>query len=130
MYQPFVSRTAFTRAGTDLQGASKCFCGILSQTLGAFKIKFIILDNGFNPPKALEASRKLVEEDGVLAEVGTVGTPTNSATQKYLNGKKVPQLLVSAAVRDALGDDGRDAVPLGEVAIRGYDRPMLVWQLG
>jgi hypothetical protein len=58
--------------------------------------QFIILDNGFNPPKALEASRKLVEEDGVLAEVGTVGTPTNSAIQKYLNGKKVPQLLVSA----------------------------------
>ena len=57
------------------------------------KIKFIMLDNGFSPPKALEASRKLVEEDNVLAEVGTVGTPTNSATQRYLNGKKVPQLL-------------------------------------
>jgi len=60
------------------------------------KIKFILLDNGYNPPKALEASRKLVEEDNVLAEIGTVGTPTNSATQKYLNGKKVPQLLISA----------------------------------
>ena len=55
-----------------------------------------MLDNGFSPPKALEASRKLVEEDNVLAEVGTVGTPTNSATQRYLNGKKVPQLLISA----------------------------------
>jgi len=64
--------------------------------LGGRKIKFILLDNGYNPPKALEASRKLVEEDNVLAEVGTVGTPTNSATQKYLNGKKVPQLLISA----------------------------------
>ncbi|MBL6615130.1 MAG: ABC transporter substrate-binding protein [Reyranella sp.] len=60
------------------------------------RIKFIVLDNGYSPPKALEASRKLVEEDNVLAEVGTVGTPTNSATQKYLNGKKVPQLLISA----------------------------------
>ena len=60
------------------------------------KIRFIVLDNGFSPPKALEASRKLVEEDNVLAEVGTVGTPTNSATQRYLNGKKVPQLLISA----------------------------------
>jgi ABC-type branched-subunit amino acid transport system substrate-binding protein len=60
------------------------------------KLKFVTLDNGYSPPKALEASRKLVEEDGVLAEVGTVGTPTNSATQKYLNGKKVPQLLISA----------------------------------
>jgi branched-chain amino acid transport system substrate-binding protein len=60
------------------------------------KIKFIALDNGYNPPKALEATRKLVEEDGVLAEVGTVGTPTNAAIQRYLNGKKVPQLLISA----------------------------------
>jgi ABC-type branched-subunit amino acid transport system substrate-binding protein len=60
------------------------------------RIRFITLDNGFSPPKALEASRKLVEEDNVLAEVGTVGTPTNAATQRYLNGKKVPQLLISA----------------------------------
>src|SRR5690349_13876016 len=60
------------------------------------KIAFHLLDNGYSPPKALEASRKLVEEIGVLAEVGTVGTPTNTATQRYLNGKKVPQLLISA----------------------------------
>lgn len=60
------------------------------------KIVFHLLDNGFSPPKALEMSRKLVEDIGVLAEVGTVGTPTNTATQRYLNGKKVPQLLISA----------------------------------
>jgi len=60
------------------------------------RIAFQLLDNGYSPPKALEASRKLVEEIGVLAEVGTVGTPTNTATQRYLNGKKVPQLLISA----------------------------------
>jgi branched-chain amino acid transport system substrate-binding protein len=60
------------------------------------KISFHLLDNGFSPPKALEMSRKLVEDIGVLAEVGTVGTPTNTATQRYLNGKKVPQLLISA----------------------------------
>jgi branched-chain amino acid transport system substrate-binding protein len=60
------------------------------------KVTFHLLDNGFSPPKALEMSRKLVEEIGVLAEVGTVGTPTNTATQRYLNGKKVPQLLISA----------------------------------
>jgi hypothetical protein len=39
-------------------------------------------------------------------------------------------LLVSAAVRDALGEAGGDAVSLGEVPIRGYDQPMTVWQLG
>ncbi|HJQ57062.1 MAG TPA: ABC transporter substrate-binding protein [Vineibacter sp.] len=60
------------------------------------KIKFHSLDNGFSPPKAVEQSRRLVEELGVLAEVGTVGTPTNSAIQRYLNGKKVPHLLISA----------------------------------
>src|SRR5215467_8115835 len=60
------------------------------------KVELISLDNGFSPPKAVEASRKLVEELGVLAEVGTLGTPTNLAIQKYLNGKKVPQLYVFA----------------------------------
>ena len=47
-----------------------------------------------------------------------------------LNKEFGSQLLVSAAVRDALGDEANDAVALGEVAIRGYDRPMAVWQLG
>src|SRR5262249_2703521 len=51
----------------------------------------------FSPPKALEQSRRLVEEMNVLAEVGTVGTPPNSAIQKYLNAKEVPQLFASAA---------------------------------
>jgi branched-chain amino acid transport system substrate-binding protein len=60
------------------------------------KVNLISLDNGFSPPKAVEASRKLVEELGVLAEVGTLGTPTNVAIQKYLNGKRVPQLYVAA----------------------------------
>lgn len=60
------------------------------------KIKFIALDNGYTPATAIEASRRLVEEEGVLAEVGTLGTPTNSAIQKYLNGRKVPQLLIQA----------------------------------
>jgi branched-chain amino acid transport system substrate-binding protein len=60
------------------------------------RIKFIALDNGYTPAKAIEASRKLVEEEHVLAEVGTLGTPTNLAIQKYLNGKKVPQLLITA----------------------------------
>ena len=60
------------------------------------KVKLISLDNGYSPPKAIEDSRKLVEEMNVLAEVGTVGTPPNVAIQKYLNGKGVPQLFASA----------------------------------
>src|SRR6266852_4543630 len=50
------------------------------------KINLISLDNAFSPPKAIEQTRKLVEDDGVLADVGTVGTTPNVAVQKYLNG--------------------------------------------
>lgn len=59
------------------------------------KIKMISLDDGYSPPKTVEQTRKLVEQDEVLAIVGTIGTPTNSATQKYLNAKKVPQIFIS-----------------------------------
>src|SRR5215831_6247835 len=56
------------------------------------KIDLTSLDNSFAPPKALEASRKLVESVGVFAEVGTLGTPPNLAIRPYLNSKHVPQL--------------------------------------
>ncbi len=59
------------------------------------KIRLISLDDGYSPPKTVEQTRRLVEQDEVLAIVGTVGTPTNSASQKYLNGKKVPQIFIS-----------------------------------
>ena len=63
------------------------------------KINLISLDNAFSPPKAIEQTRKLVEDDGVLADVGTVGTTPNVAIQKYLNGAKVPHIFVSAGGR-------------------------------
>jgi branched-chain amino acid transport system substrate-binding protein len=63
------------------------------------KVNLISLDNAFSPPKALEQTRKLVEGDGVLAEVGTVGTVPNVATQKYLNQNKIPQVFISAGGR-------------------------------
>jgi adenylate cyclase len=53
-----------------------------------------------------------------------------AARLESLNKEFNSQLLISAVVRDALGDDGSDAISLGEVAIKGYDRPMMVWQLG
>ncbi len=58
------------------------------------KINLISLDDGYSPPKAVEQTRRLVESDEVLAIVGTFGSPTNFAIQKYLNGKKVPGLFL------------------------------------
>jgi adenylate cyclase len=64
-------------------------------------------------------------------EYTVIGDTVNFAARlESLNKEFNSQLLISAAVRDALGDSGSDAVPLGEVAIKGYDRPMAVWQLG
>jgi branched-chain amino acid transport system substrate-binding protein len=59
------------------------------------KINFISYDDGYSPPKAVEQARKLVESDEVLFLFGPLGTPSNSAIQKYLNSKKVPQLFVA-----------------------------------
>jgi branched-chain amino acid transport system substrate-binding protein len=59
------------------------------------KIKFVSYDDGFSPPKAVEQARKLVESDEVLVVFNSLGTPSNSAIQKYLNAKKVPQLFVA-----------------------------------
>ncbi len=63
------------------------------------KISFTQLDNAYSAPKAVEQSRKLVDDVGVLAEVGTIGTAPNVAIQKYLNGKQVPQLFITAGGR-------------------------------
>src|SRR5436190_2596096 len=59
------------------------------------KINFITYDDGYSPPKAVEQARKLVESDEVLLVFNPLGTPSNSAIQKYLNSKKVPQLFVA-----------------------------------
>ena len=58
-------------------------------------VKFISLDDGYNPAKTVEQARKLVEEDEVLLVFQTLGTPPNSAIHKYMNAKKVPQLFVA-----------------------------------
>jgi branched-chain amino acid transport system substrate-binding protein len=59
------------------------------------KINFISYDDAYSPPKAVEQVRRLVESDEVLVVFGPLGTPSNTAIQKYLNGKKVPQLFVA-----------------------------------
>ncbi len=60
------------------------------------KVTLISLDDAFTPPKTVEQTRKLVEQEGVLLVFNSNGTAANSAVQKYLNAKKVPQLFVSS----------------------------------
>ena len=59
------------------------------------KVTFISYDDAYAPPKTVEMVRKLVEEDKVLFLFNTLGTPGNTAIQKYMNAKKVPQLFVA-----------------------------------
>src|SRR5690349_17774328 len=59
------------------------------------KIDFISYDDGYSPPRTVEQIRKLVEQDKVAFTFNTLGTPTNSAIERYMNQKKVPQLFVA-----------------------------------
>src|SRR5260221_1492013 len=59
------------------------------------KIDFVTLDDGYSPPKTVEQVRKLVEQEQVLLLFHSLGTPSNSAIQQYMNAKKVPQLFVA-----------------------------------
>ncbi|HEY2247078.1 MAG TPA: ABC transporter substrate-binding protein, partial [Bradyrhizobium sp.] len=59
------------------------------------KINLIQYDDAYSPPKTVEQVRKLVESDEVLTTFQIIGTPPNAAVQKYLNDRKVPQLLAS-----------------------------------
>jgi branched-chain amino acid transport system substrate-binding protein len=60
------------------------------------KIKLISLDDGYAPPKTVEQTRKLVEQEGVAFLFSSIGTATNSAVQKYLNDRKIPQLFIGS----------------------------------
>jgi branched-chain amino acid transport system substrate-binding protein len=63
--------------------------------IGGRKIEFISLDDGYSPPKAVEMVRRLVEQDEVLLVFQPLGTAVNTAIQKYMQAKKVPQLFVA-----------------------------------
>src|SRR5215831_2478216 len=67
------------------------------------KISFITYDDAYSPPKTVEQTRKLVESDEVLFIFGALGTGPNTAIQRYMNEKKVPQLFIisgAAKLRD------------------------------
>jgi len=60
------------------------------------QLTFLSYDDAFSPPKTVEQTRRLIEQDDVFILFGSVGTATNSAVHKYLNGKKVPQAFVAS----------------------------------
>src|ERR1700726_2309538 len=112
-YGPGVSDTEIKLGqSTPLSGPASAFGAGPGRAVGGYfemlneqggingrKINFTQLDNAYSAPKAIEQSRKLVEDIGVLAEVGTIGTVPNVAIQKYLNSKQVPQLFITAGGR-------------------------------
>src|SRR3979411_2656032 len=63
------------------------------------KITFFTMDDAYSPPKCVEATRRLVEQEEVLALFGSLGTAPQTAVHKYLNQKGVPQLLLNAGAR-------------------------------
>jgi len=63
--------------------------------VGGRTINFISLDDGYSPPRTVEQIRKLVEQEGVAFIFQSLGTAANTAVEKYLNDRKVPQLFVA-----------------------------------
>jgi ABC-type branched-subunit amino acid transport system substrate-binding protein len=72
------------------------------------KIKLLSLDDGYSPPRTLEQTRRLIEEENVSFIFQQLGTPTAMATRRYLNQKKVPQLFIASGATQ-FGD--RDSFP-------------------
>jgi branched-chain amino acid transport system substrate-binding protein len=83
--------------------------GLIGRTIAAYfnkvnteggingrKLNFISYDDGYSPPKTVEQARKLVEHDGVLLIFASLGTPPNTAIERYMNGQRVPQLFVAS----------------------------------
>ena len=107
-YGPGVTDTEITIGNTCFYTGPASSYGTIGKAMAAYyrmvndqggvngrKINFISLDDAYSPPKTVEQTRKLVEEDHVLLDAGPLGTPTNSAIWHYMNEKKVPQLFVS-----------------------------------
>ena len=74
------------------------YCKMLNAKggIGGRKIELLSADDGYSPPRCVEETRRLVESEQVAFMYQGLGTPTQSAVQRYLNQKKVPQLFVSS----------------------------------
>src|SRR5271156_437456 len=113
---PGVTATEIKIGNTDAYSGPASAYGVIAKTETAFfqmvndqggvaghKINFISYDDGYSPPKTVEQVRRLIEQDEVDFLFNTLGTPTNSAIERYVNQKKVPMLFVSTGA-DKWGD--------------------------
>jgi branched-chain amino acid transport system substrate-binding protein len=107
-YDPGASDTEIKVGNINPYSGPASAYGTIGKTIGAYfnkinaeggingrKINYISYDDGYSPPRAVEQARKLVESDEVLLIFQSLGTPSNTAIQKYMNAKKVPQLFVA-----------------------------------
>ncbi|MBL8690948.1 MAG: ABC transporter substrate-binding protein [Rhodospirillaceae bacterium] len=107
-YDPGASDTEIKIGNINPYSGPASAYGLIGKTLEAYfkkvnaeggvngrKLTFVTYDDGYSPPKTVEQARKLVESDEVLLVFQSLGTPGNTAIQKYMNGKKVPQLFVA-----------------------------------
>src|SRR4029079_1490741 len=107
-YDPGASDTEIKVGNINPYSGPASAYGLIGKTIAAYfkkvnaeggingrKINFISYDDAYSPPKAVEQARKLVESDEVLLIFQSLGTPSNTAIQKYMNAKKVPQLFVA-----------------------------------
>jgi branched-chain amino acid transport system substrate-binding protein len=105
---PGVTATEIKIGHTNPYSGGASAYGTIGKVIGAYfkkvndeggingrKINFITYDDGYAPPKTVEMVRKLVEQDQVLLVFNPLGTPPNTAIQKYMNEQKVPQLFVA-----------------------------------
>jgi branched-chain amino acid transport system substrate-binding protein len=107
-YDPGATDTEIKIGNTNPYSGPASAYGLIGKTMGAYftkvnaeggingrKINYISYDDAYSPPRAVEQVRKLVESDEVLLVFQPLGTPSNTAIQKYMNSKKVPQLFVA-----------------------------------
>ena len=107
-YDPGASDTEIKLGQTIPHSGPGSLYGVIGRTQAAYfqmlnekggingrKITFLSQDDAYSAPKTVEATRRLVEQDEVLALFGSLGTAPQSAVQKYLNSKQIPQLLLN-----------------------------------
>jgi branched-chain amino acid transport system substrate-binding protein len=91
--------------GTIANAANAYFTYVNGQGgVNGRKIKYTILDDGYNPAKTVPLTHQLVEQDKVFAMFGGLGTQPQTSVREYLNTQKVPQLFVATGATTFMAD--------------------------